>query len=604
MTKIIFFLYLSSNFTEINVESSLFAIFWGYKFDFATASFISLAVTLLDFHKKGLVVIGSIFISGVFLAQISDIMYFYESTRHMGYEISDALTDAFGLIMTAISQHTFLTLFTFFSVIIFFFLSFRLFSKILIDITFDKYYFLKKIILILITLFFIRGMFQSIPLNPWQANQIGDSKLAILTINGTYNALYSLANKGKELKPQKLPSLDEKSTKETIKKLYQSKYTPYKTNLKQPNVVIFFLESWSGVNIQSYGFDKSNISPTPFYDGILKQSIRPKAMIAGGHRTTEGIFSSLCSYQNPLGKTIAKTQLQDYHYTSLIDILVKRDYQSAFFQGSSKETSGTGSFVQSIGFKDSYGKTDVKKRIYEENYWGVHDEDLYNFTLEKLALMKKPFVIGINGATTHDDKIPNGIEKIDFLKDEKLNNQLNALHFSDMALRKFVETMKKRYPNTLFVFLADHCGGVKGSNFQNYIIPFAIYHKDLEPKYYDNFISQRDLSPTILDLVFGEYTKYTNNFSGKSLLSDENFFADYYHNGILGWIENNKGMELNTATNTIKCLDMSTFEDKEVTCTQDIEEFKQKALSFTNISQKLLFEGKTKEFQRYKGNNE
>ena len=460
----------------------------------------------------------------------------------------------------------------------------------------------KKLLLVILTLFFVRGMTQSIPLNPWQSNQIGDSKLATLSINGTYNTIYSLMNKSKELKPLQLPKLDENTEKETLKKLYQSKYTPYSTNLKQPNVVIFFLESWSGVNMKSYGFNKSNIIPTPFFDEILKDSIRPKAMIAGGHRTTEGIFSSLCSYQNPLGKTIAKTQLQDYTYPSLIDILVQNGYQSTFFQGSSKETSGTGSFVQSIGFQESYGKNDVLIRAYEENYWGVHDPDLYNFTLEKITTMKKPFVIGINGATTHDDKIPKGIEKIDFVKDEKFNNQLNALHFSDIALKNFVQTIQKKYPNTIFVFVADHCGGVKGSNFENYMIPFALYNKDLQPKYYDVYLSQRDLAPTVLDAVFGNYKNYTKDFSGKSLLSDSEFFADYYHNGILGWIRQNNAIEINIATQDTKCYDISDFKDKEITCTNTmLPNLKNEILSFTNISQKLLFNGKVNLLQTYKG---
>lgn len=599
-TKVIFYFYLSANFQEISILSAIEAILWGYKFDLATASIIALLSTLFDFHKKSFVIVGSFLLTSLLLAQISDIMYFYESTRHMGYEVSDAITDAFGLGMTALSQHTLLSIISLLISVALFIYLIQTFKQNLYQVELTKTYFLKKFFLIILTLFFVRGMFQGIPLNPWQANQIGDAKQAILALNGTYNSLYSLANKGKELKPLQLPSLDEKTTNATLKKLYQSEYIPYTTNLKQPNLVIFFLESWSGVNIKSYGFDKSSTSPTPFYDEILKVSVRPKAMIAGGHRTTEGIFASLCSYQNPLGKTIAKTQLQDYHYTSLIDILVKNNYQSAFFQGSSKETSGTGSFVQSIGFQDSYGKADVKTKIYEENYWGVHDEDLYNFTLDKLALMNKPFVIGINGATTHDDKIPKGIQKINFVKDESLNNQLNALHFSDMALKKFVQTVQNKYPNTLFVFVADHCGGVKGSSFENYMIPFALYHKDLEPKYIDTYISQRDLAPTILDAIFGNYKTHTDSFSGKSLFSDNEFFADYYHNGILGWIENNIAVELNIATNTIRCLDIATFKDKELECSEDMKNFKTKALSFTSTSQKLLFEGESENFRRYK----
>lgn len=160
--------------------------------------------------------------------------------------------------------------------------------------------------------------------------------------------------------------------------------------------------------------------------------------------------------------------------------------------------------------------------------------------------------------------------------------------------------MEKTYPNTLFVFLADHCGGVKGSSFLNYMIPFAIYHKDLKEQYLDTYLSQRDVAPTILDATLGEYKKYTNNFSGKSLFSDQNFFADYYHNGTLGWIEGQKALELNTITNQYKCYDLSNYKDKEIQCTEGIISFKYKSLSFTTISQNLLFKGKTDELKEYK----
>jgi len=510
----------------------------------------------------------------------------------MNYQMH--LRDASSLFMTAISQHILLfslSLLTFFILLT---LIFNFFNKTLEEIELNKFYILKKLSLIAIAIFFIRGMFQHIPLNPWQSNQIGDVKLSSLALNGAYNTIFVSIDKKSKLKPIKLPKIENKLIEENMKALYGSSYTPYETNLNKPNVIFFFLESWSGIYLKSYGFNKTT---TPFFESILKNSIRPKAMIAGGHRTTEGIFCTLCSFQNPLGNSIAKTKLQDFKYNSIIDIFNKYGYESAFFQGTSKETSGTGSLAQTLGFKNSYGKRDIKKTVYEKNSWGVQDPDLYSFTLKKLKSIKKPFVIGINGATTHDDKLPKGIKTINFVKDEKLNKKLNALHFSDFALKEFVNNILKKYPNTLLVFFADHCGSINGSTFENYLIPFALYHKDLKAKYFNFYISQRDISPTVLDAVFGNYKKKENSMSGKSLFSDNHFFADYYHNGILGWVEDNKALELNLETNKYRCYDISKFTNKEINCTKNILKFKEKSLSFSKISQKSLFEGKTTIFK-------
>jgi phosphoglycerol transferase MdoB-like AlkP superfamily enzyme len=597
VSKFVFAFYLIDNFSGYSNYTLIGSVIWGYKFDLAISAIVSFITTLFDFHKKILISVFSILAVSIWLIQISDIMYFYESSRHIGYEIGDMLTDLFGLLMTAFSQHTLLITLSI-VVAIFIYISVLKVSNYTIQrAVLDKTYIVKKLFLLLLTVFFVRGMTQNIPLNPWQSNQIGDPKLASIALNGTYKGLYFLLNQGKKLNPMSIDMDSDISLRDSIKSLYSSKRVTFRSSLQKPNIVIFFLESWSAYYMKSYGY---NISTTPFFDSIIEKSIRPKAMIAGGHRTTEGVFSTLVSYQNPLGRTVAKTQLQDYKYRSLLDILHSDNYSSVFFQGSSKETSGTGSFVQSLGFQESYGKRDIEKRLYEENYWGVHDPDLYNFTFEKISNLKKPFVIGLNGATTHDNKLPDAIESKVFSKDIELDKQLNALHFSDQALKEFFEKVLRIYPNTLFVFLADHCGSVKGSILDNYMIPFAIYHKDLEANYYDVYLSQRDIAPTLLDILYKDYKSVTSDFTGKSLVSDSGFFADYYHDGYLGWIENGISLEINLATNKHRCIDITTFNKKEVNCSRDIVRMRNRALSFTKLSQELLFSGRTKEFKEYK----
>ncbi|MBE8232402.1 MAG: hypothetical protein HAW67_01610, partial [Endozoicomonadaceae bacterium] len=127
-----------------------------------------------------------------------------------------------------------------------------------------------------------------------------------------------------------------------------------------------------------------------------------------------------------------------------------------------------------------------------------------------------------------------------------------------------------------------------------------LYHKNLSPMYYDTFISQRDISPTILDLLYGSPNKMKQHFSGKSLVSDTNFFADYYHNGLLGWVEGNTALELNLTTKEKTCYDISSYKDIKIECNEQTLTFANKALSFTAISQKLLFSGKTNTFKKFR----
>ena len=586
-TKIIFILYLQNHFEQYSTQTLMYAIFWGYKFDFATSGFVALIGTLFISNKF----INSLLLVILFLTQISDILYFNESSRHIGYEITDTFTDASSLFMTALSQYPYITIGSIFIAILFYKIFYNLFTNNNMYVNI-KNYSINILLSLIISVFFIRGMAQGIPLNPWQSNQIGDTKLASLSLNATYNIIYSLLTKNKKLKPVNLPNIDKTIITKSFKEIYPANQTDLKLPLvsTKPNIIFFFLESWS----LKYVTPKT----TPNYFKLLKNSLTINYMVAGGHRTTEGMFCTLVSYPNPLGKSVAKTQLQNYKYTSIIDILNNQGYNSSFFQGTAKETSGTGSLAQSLGFRNSYGKKDIKNRIYETNYWGVHDVDLYNFVQTKL---KEPFVLGINGATTHDDKIPAKIEKINFTKDSKLNNLLNAFHFSDYALGKFIDEVEKKYPNTIFVLFADHCGGGLSGTLLNYQIPFAIYSKKLiKPQHYNTILSQRDIAPTILDIAVGNYKKIAPNFSGKSLISDKTFFANYYHNGIIGWIEKENLIEFNIATNSYNCFKLIKTTKIKTTCNNNFKTLKDHSLSFTKITQKLLFNGNIDKFKGYR----
>ena len=596
-TKFIFSAYISQFTQSLEYLQILYAVFWGYKFDLAVSAVVALVVTLFDFHGQTFMYVFASALVGLFLFQISDIMYFEESSRHIGYEIFSALHDSQGLVATALTQHAMLVVLSLLVASFLFFLMLRV--GFYIPMTLNKTYAVQKIFMIVISIFFVRGMFQHIPLHPWQANNIGDEKQAAIALNGAYNTLYVLANANKQVEQVALPQIEgTQNYKEIVKEMY----TPVRENVaptlavEKPNIVFVLSESWTAVYMKSYGYEHET---TPFFDRLLEQSVRPKVMLANGHRTTEGIFATFASYQNPLGKSIAKSQLQNFSYNSVIKILRDKGYSSAFFQGSAKDTSGTGSLATDLGFEQSYGKSDIKDRIYDENGWGVHDTDLFNFVHATVnTKLQEPFVIGINGASTHDSVLPTGFAEKYFVADTRINQILNTLHYSDFALQEFVARLEKEYPNTLFVIMADHCSGIASGSLENYMIPFLIYSKKLlEPQYYDVVLSQRDVAPTLLTLLKVDTHK---SFTGKSMFLEDRFFADYFHNGILGWIEEKQGVEVDLGANTLACYTLkdSLKQEKEV-CSTTYTQMHQRALSFTRYSQELLFAGKTQDFFAY-----
>lgn len=595
-TKLLFLAFYADRFDTYPATTLLYAVFWGYRFDFAVAAIVALLATLLQFHRKILYGGAALLLTSLVMLQLSDILYFEDASRHIAYEITDVFNDAAGLFMTALSQNTFFTLISLAAFPLLLWGFYRLGQRWLRPVALDRYYLPKTVLLIALSVFFVRGMFARIPLTPWQSSQIGDARLGQLSLNGSYSALFSLFNAKGDIRPRRIASLSPTQIKQAFSEIYNDGSAVGGMH-DRPNVIFFFLESWSGINMQPYGL---KVQTTPFYDSVLPHSLRPKAAIASGHRTTEGMFATLVSYQNPLGQSVAKTRLQNFHYRSIIDLFNAHGYRSIFFQGTAKETSGTGALAQALGFQESYGKEDVVDRRYGTNNWGVYDQDLYAFVMKKLAQNGAPFVIGINGATTHDDKLPAGVKKIRFVDNEKQNNRLNALHFSDAALGAFVSAVKKRYPNTLFVFFADHCGGGISGTFENYVIPLAFYGSGITPRYIDHYVSQRDIAPTVVDIVFGDYKRLMRDFSGKSLISDHHFVADYYRNGILGWVEGMRSVEVIPETKAVRCYDVSGFRARSTSCPDNTADLTLRSTAFTSVSQRLLFAGETNRFHSYR----
>jgi len=155
LSKFIFAFYLHDNFITYSFSELSYAIFWGYRFDFASAGVIAFVVTLFDFHKNTMLILASFLQTALFLNQLSDILYFNESSRHIGYEITDVFVDAKSLFMTAFSQHT---MFTLFALVLGVLLFVSLFKYLRLSVVpLNKIYMLKKLFLIILTVFFIRG---------------------------------------------------------------------------------------------------------------------------------------------------------------------------------------------------------------------------------------------------------------------------------------------------------------------------------------------------------------------------------------------------------------------------------------------------------------
>ena len=623
--KIVFFVYNRTSIGEMSFGDVTHALLWGLRFDLASAAIISLIMCLVLWPYYRISRRRSIFseraeISGLaknlfllaLLAQMSlqtsDAMYFVDAGRHVSYEMRDVVADASGLLMTALTQHGFFILASIViglitmavAILILRYALSHTANKSDFSLRFNLQYEAILFLIIFISVVLVRGGFTGLPQSVITAFKIGDAKQAIVAMNGTYSLVYGVLNSSKEIRRVQVTVPEGVDVNVTMRELYPQH--PVKKNnqnaeVKPYNLVFLFLEGWPAESMASYGYD---LETTPFFDSLVEKSLAPLGVIAGGTRTTEGMFMTLCSQQNPLGGTVAQSSLQNFKYECLPHILKDKGWHTAFFQGTHEDTSGTGAFAQSLGMLDSYAKEHMEAGRYEHNFWGAHDPDIYDFALDKIDGMSQPFMVGINTNSTHDIKLPKGIEP-HFDKQRGRDKKNNILHFSDQALAEFFENVKNKpyYENTIFVILSDHTSGKRINAMSRYLIPGIIYSENLvQPARVNRYASQRDIAPTIFDLLNIEPSVA---FAGKSLYganSDE-YFAEYFAAGSVSWLSEDLMVETNVGLpDSFKCYSITDglLKAEKMECGERGERLSKQSLAFTAYSQDNLFKGKTKKF--------
>jgi phosphoglycerol transferase MdoB-like AlkP superfamily enzyme len=350
---------------------------------------------------------------------------------------------------------------------------------------------------------------------------------------------------------------------------------------------LILLESWSEIETRKKGV-------SPFFNSIREKSLSAKLMMTSAKRTTEGIFNTFCSFPNPLGNSIARNQLLNFEYQCLPKILSQNGWSTAIFQGTSKETAGTGSMAQMLGIKSSFGLDEINSLKVGKHTWGAYDQDIYANVLNKIPQMPEPYFITINTNTTHDFQLPKNIP---FQFGEQNNSErfTSVLNYADRALEEYfpkIQNASKR--PTLFIFVGDHTKGIYYNNIDQFSVPYAMYFENyIDSHTIDSVVDQRDIAPTLLEYLDLPIPKH---FTGKSLLSAQtHFFGDYFTGANLGWVEFPHWIEINILKdNAVTCFDFETREP--ISCNKNHFAMKTRALAYTWLSQSLLFAGKTLQF--------
>lgn len=575
----------------------IYAWLWGLRFDLAIAVVWAFLATSLSavFHKNQKVsrYISCFFICFTLFMLIGDAIFFLDSGRHATYEAKSFFTSFTELVTTGFkTPPIFLVIVTF----LFPFAAWHFSPKMRLA---KNIKILEIFIILVVTVFAFRGL-DRVPQNPSFAYKLGDSHKSIVAMNGAFGFLHGLfSSKNVARIGITLPQdVDTKAIVEDyLQKTQRSPRPPVKAN-----VVFILLEGWPARFLKSYG---AEIDGAPFFDSLRKKSLSPEATFAGGLRTTEGIFANFCAWVNPLGRSIAKSQLEAKPYNCLPHLMREQGWSSAFFQGTTKETSGTGELAQRVGFENSYGKYEVPDfKNLPKSDWGIFDRDIYKFVLSKTSEMKEPFIVGINTNSTHSTDIPPYDTANTFGCTDTASCYLSVFATADRDLEKFFaeyNNVKRTLP-TIWVLVADHTSKEEQrSRIDGFRVPMLIYAPELIDSKTIALNSkrpatQRDLGITVAHLL-GLDTKH---MLGRSLLdAAAPVRADYFHQGVLAWLIDNRIYELAVFEgHAVGCYDWrrdtaqkNNLLDTDEECKKNKKMAEHEGLAIIDWSQEKLFSG-------------
>lgn len=220
-------------------------------------------------------------------------------------------------------------------------------------------------------------------------------------------------------------------------------------------------------------------------------------------------------------------------------------FKTHFYYGGSCTWQKLDSYIDSQGFDDILCSTHIvqNSKIMDypspyENSWGAYDHHLFSFIRDKILLSRGQRTFNMIMTTSNHPPYDAPVESFgapikeieEFLKNDKefiykdTSRQILAhIWYQDKVIAKFINDMKERFPNSLFVVTGDHYDReYPYPNITERIsnsVPLIVYAPKLQPMIISNVGSHIDITPTIVELVAPDGYEYMS--FGKPLLGNK-----------------------------------------------------------------------------------
>jgi len=558
LARLILWLHYSDQFEGLSSADVFMGFLGGLRFDLSSMStLLGLPILLsflplvrsLSWRRFWHLGIGGI--SLVILALlVIDLVYFAYVKRHLSYELSAAQGDWGLMVKMAWGGYKGVLLgFAGFSILWLWFWSI-LGRNQRPGLGLGSFVWLFLLIVAL-----ARGGFSAKPVSVIDAYAQGNDQLANLLLNGVFTGSHALLLADG-------PDHLYYEPKDAVRWAGGDPEAPFPMLRHNPgpkkglNLVFFLIESLSYDYIDQLGH--KNYGVTPNLDKLVQESKVYTRFYASGQRSLEGVQIVLTGLPSVIGLPTLGEGFQA-RYSSLGNIGQANGYQGLFVQAMKRQSFRGEAVAGATGFKHFYGSEDIPRLLDypdpEAAPFGW-DHETFQFALQKMDELEKPFVSFIVSSTTHTPFPPLPPEFEKYPRDPNAESGfLNTLAYTDWALGQFIEQAKTKpwFENTLIVLTADHAMGNfwDGDYLKRFQIPLIVYGPGIEPGMDPTLGSQIDILPSLIDWLGlqGDYAAI-----GRPLGEGGLGFA-YMRQGPIMMLVNKQGYFRHSLANRLESID-------------------------------------------------
>ncbi|GMA97483.1 alkaline phosphatase family protein [Pelosinus sp. IPA-1] len=209
--------------------------------------------------------------------------------------------------------------------------------------------------------------------------------------------------------------------------------------------------------------------------------------------------------------------------TALAPQMKNLGYKPRFWYAGPTSWERVKDFTLAQGFEEFYGMGDIESQ--SGNVWGCDDKYLFKavaagiddprptFDVIMNISNHAPYTVDLEKEGFDQDSVIRGLP--DKLKEDKeLIKKLGHFWYADKVMAEFIEEMKQKYPDSLFLIVGDHADRLNiqlnPSLYERYAIPFIVYGKgitkDIFPKQVSG--SHINVAPTLLELLSPQGSVY------------------------------------------------------------------------------------------------